>query len=137
MVTIDQTSGSLPDTDPRSSFLPVVRRDGEIQDCGWRELDWIRGMGTRATQFATIGSGQAGRRRGARWRFIFAVSWLATGSSGAMLGAPAPRPAAGRVYRGGSWICPPEVLRSASRHGPAPILGAYIGFRVALAPPVP
>jgi formylglycine-generating enzyme required for sulfatase activity len=47
-----------------------------------------------------------------------------------------PKPGTAHVYRGGSWICPPEVLRSACRHGAAPILGSYIGFRVALAVPV-
>lgn len=48
-----------------------------------------------------------------------------------------PKPTGAHVFRGGSWICPPEVLRSASRHGIPPDLAPYIGFRVALGVPVP
>jgi formylglycine-generating enzyme required for sulfatase activity len=48
-----------------------------------------------------------------------------------------PKPTGAHVYRGGAWICPPEVLRSASRHGISPALASYIGFRVALGVPMP
>lgn len=51
---------------------------------------------------------------------------------------PEPPPSTGpHVYRGGSWYCPPGVLRSASRHGIPPDFAAFIGFRVALAISVP
>ncbi len=38
----------------------------------------------------------------------------------------------GRVYRGGSWYCPSDVLRSASRHPGTQLRSYFIGFRVVL-----
>ena len=51
---------------------------------------------------------------------------------GGTRGTPAKVP----VYRGGSWYCPPEYLRSSSRHPGGTAEGAYfIGFRVVLGAP--
>ncbi len=49
-------------------------------------------------------------------------------------GAAKPNPKGAHVWRGGSWYCPVNVLRSADRHGIAPERCSFLGFRVALAP---
>lgn len=49
-------------------------------------------------------------------------------------GAAGIEPTGINLFRGGSWVCPPHALRSASRHPGGLTRASYIGFRMVLGP---